>query len=481
MSTTPVTGLSGLGSAIAGAGADYLGRTRQLQDESRRRGYQLEDVQSARAYSDTVRKEERSARLEDQKTIDERRARQVMITTLQAEGLLAPGRENDDAAVAAAYEEARRRGLDKLYQELFSTPGPDGKPLLTQADISDPTKIQAAKDALGKLKADQLKFGMDQRGNAQSTVNQIYTDLAQIRAQKENANRVVSAPAPHYGPESPEVIRYATQMATKPGGGRPSREDIAAAIPQAQKDLNGQALIEHAQRQQAARAELDSLRYSEAEKTNVLEKMTGTFKIAPSNVGTSVLQQPTPVAATPKAATADQMAAAMDAVFGKAPTPAAAGASPGAVALANPTSDPLIAQENQRRSTETWRTTLADPFNVAMDRVDKINSEIQRVREGRPPANAPAPGIFGGPPDLYSNPTIQANSLSALYVELEKAKADAEKARRAMLGVPSVPKPAAAPATAGAVLSNPVNGVAPTAPGAPAWWQPQTPVPAMGF
>lgn len=483
MPNVPVTGLSGLGAALADAGADYLGRTRQLEDEKRRRGYQLEDTQSARAYQDSVRREERVGRIEDQQTLDRQHARQVLITTLQTEGLLAPGKENDEQAVAAAYAEAQRRGLDKLYQELLSTPGPDGKPLLTQADLGNPARVQAAKDALGAIKADRMKFQLGQQDNAQATADSLQQQLTAVRAKSAEIAGRIDAPVRQFGPADREVLTLASQMAeqAKPGSGR-NREAITAMVPVAQKQLNDQSLIQHAQEVQSATRELESLRYNEAQLTNALRETLQTFKVAPSRASNAAtLQSPTAAApaGAPKPATADQMTAAMDAVFGKAAPAQGATPAPGAAMLANPTNDPLISQENTRREGDAWQKNLADPFNAAMDKVDRIKAEINRVRAGLPPPNAPAV-TFGLPNanDIYNNPTVKANSLSQLLVELDAAQKEAEQARRAMLGVPAVPKPVSAPAaTPGAMLSSPAPISAPP-PSPPQWWKTGAPAPA---
>jgi hypothetical protein len=483
MPSIPVTGLSGLGAALADAGADYLGRTRQTQDEARRRGQQLQDVQAARDYQDQVRREERSGRLEDETKLQTMRQAAALKTVLVNEGLLSPGDVDKPEAVTTAWNEMQRRGLDRMYQDLLSTPGLDGKPLLTQEDLSNPAKIAAAKDALGAIKAKQLQFSMGQQSNAQATVDNLEGQLAGVRRRSQEVAKTIDAPAQQYTPASPEVLQLAAQLAeqSKPGSGR-DRQAIAAMAPMAMKQLNEQALLAHAQRVQAATRELESLRYNEAQLTNAMREAMQTFKVAPSKgASAAVLEGPASAApAGPKAASADQMAAAMDAVFGKQ-TPAAGAASSGPTVLANPTNEPIIARENTRRAAVDWQKNLADPYTAALDKVDRIKADIQRVRSGAPPPGALAPGMFGAPADLYSNPTVQANSLSALLVELDQAQKDAEAARRAMLGVPSVPKPALAPApTPGAMLSNPMpSGSA--APVAPGWWNAGAPAPAMGF
>lgn len=481
MANIPITGLSGLGASIANAGADMLGRQRQLEDENRRRANQLQDVQAARDYSDAVRLDERANRLEDQKQLDEQRGRQALIAALRTEGLLPPGAESDPAAISAAYAEFQKRGLEEMYRELGQTPGPDGRPLLTDADLSNPEKIAAAKDALGRIKAEQVKFSLGQRDNAQATVDNIQNQLGQVRARSAQVASRIDTPPRQFGPADQQVLALAAQMAeqAKPGSGR-DRKAIAAMVPIAQKELNDNALISHAQNVQSATRELESLRYNEAQLTNALRETIQTFKVAPSaKAGAAVLEQPTaaPVPTASAAATPEQIAAAMDKVFGGT-APANRGSELLRDTGTTPSGPTPIPPRYQPEESASWRQTggrVREAIGDAMRAGGQAVSNIVRPSswhgdfdaayyERTPEAQiAQLKARLGA---LRDQSSATATAIKNRLYELEQTIAKRDGDGAALLRSPTLP-----------AVSTPLSSQpAPISP--PTWWKTSQPVPA---
>jgi hypothetical protein len=458
----PVTGLSQLGGVLADVGKTYERNARQDQLLAQQRAQQLQDVQSQRDYQDRVRREERTGHIQDEATMAVLRQGMALKGALINEGLLNPADQNNPQAVSDAWQEMQRRGLDKVYGELLSTPGEDGRPLLTQEDLTNPAAVNEAKNKLGALKAKVLQTSMEQPENADRTLNDLNQQIANIRAQKDAATARANQPVPQYAPTDPKVMALASQMAeqAKPGSGR-NREAIAAMAPMAQKQLNEQAMLAHAQDVQSAKIELESLRRSEAEMTGTMERIMSTFKRAPSKTPpAAVLQSPT--APVPKSATAQDLAAAINKMVGTQ-TPAAPAAGTATI-LENPTNNPVIARGNdeiRRQKTVALQSTLNDTIQEGQ----QIDAELQRAAS---PVNTTTPaGVLGGgmvpyrPPD----PVVQGQQTAALL----KRKADNERRRReleAQLQGPSSVD------VASPTVNTPTSST-------PMWWQAPTTQPAL--
>lgn len=475
MRNIPQTGLSQLGAVLADAGQTYQRNARQDQLMTRQRGQQLEDVQSARDDRDRVRKEDRTARLDDEAESLILRQAMTLKAAMIAEGILDPAQSNNPDAVAVAWGEMQRRQLDKVYGELLSTPGPDGRPMLTQDDLMNPSKVAAAKDALGQLKARQIQFSLDQQGNAQTTVDDIQKQLAQVRQRSQAVAARIDQPAPHYGPADQQVLALAAQLAeqAKPGSGR-NREAISAMVPMAQKQLNDQALMSHAQQVQSATRELETLRYTEAQMTNALREAMQTFKVAPKGGAMpAALQSPGTGASAPKAAGAADIAGALEKLLG-------GGAKPGAAATAtapsrsgvleNPTSNPTIARGNaelERRAIQQSEALL----NGAIHQAEVIERQLQAA-SGPTRGVGLAPGMTGGMSAvLYDDPVASGQKTADLLKK--KAANDARILQlRAQLEGP-VAAGASAP-----VVNTPTSS-APMEQTAPSWWRTMQPAPAF--
>lgn len=103
----------------------------------------------------------------------------------------------------------------------------------------------------------------------------------------------------------------------------------------------------------------------------------------------------------------------------------------------NPTNDPLVAQENQRRS-QTALTmeyqNRADAFNDLMDQLGALTGRIGDVRSGDPARFARATNPMGGYiPGVALDPSVQANTLAPLLNQQTDLQKQVEAARRNML------------------------------------------------
>lgn len=454
------TGLTMLGEAISGGARDYATRKLALEDEARRRGYQLSDIQSARDYETQSYKN----RLQLQNQME-------IAAGLIHEGLLSPQDVNNAEAVQRAFEEGRRRGLDKLYSDLLTMPGPDGKPLLDRSMMSDPAAIERAKAAYAQIQAKSNALKLEQPGNASASIDALTTEASQVRQQLSAVEQRLAAPQP--APDPTVITNRALQMATEANGGKPpSRQQIDAMVPQATQEAGQQALQRWYQDKEDSKVQYQLLN---ARLNNIRQQqsdLTRTFGVAPR---ASSLVEPAapPVAARSVEASPEQrqqaLTAAIRAATGGngAPPPAPAATAPGtAPLLQNPTQEPLIAAENTRitqGNLSAQNRALADPYNEALDNLQSVNQQIADVRAGKPLV------LMGGGDSPATNrltverdPSMQAHQLSDLLIKQQAVQRDLETKRRLMLGLPA--------AVTAPTVSTP-NSSVPAAYSKPAdWW-----------
>jgi hypothetical protein len=282
--------LSNLGQVLMGAAQDYASNKRQDDREARLRQERLADVAEARAYDSTVRADQQDF----QRIMQDRSVQNDIKLQLIHEGLLSPGNINNPAAIEKAFFEAQRRGLDVLYRDLFSTPGEDGKPLLNRADLSDPAKIEAAKQKLAEVKAGVTAFSMDQPKLAQKESTRLVGEAGKIQARLADLERQLSEPQPQ--PDANQVTKQAIQnlrAQKKNPKYMPSQAEIEAeaanVVPQLQQRLDQQWF----QNKEDARlqypilsAQLQNLR---AEQSSITSKF-GVAPTAPAAVSTPTAQ-----------------------------------------------------------------------------------------------------------------------------------------------------------------------------------------------
>lgn len=133
----------------------------------------------------------------------------------------------------------------------------------------------------------------------------------------------------------------------------------------------------------------------------------------------------------------------LDQIFGAPPAttsqPAARGATTMALPglIANPTNEPLIAAENQRRQTSALSSeqdTRRDAYGSAMDRLLALQAQIGDVRSGDPEALARTVNPMGGYiPGAPVDTGVQAATLGDLLQQVPTFQQQLEDARRKML------------------------------------------------
>ncbi len=463
---TQQNGLTMLGEAISRGAGDYANRKLALEDEARRRQNQLTDVASARAYEDQVYGRRRADTLADQTTARQQDAAMILVH----EGLLAPGDIGDAQKIAAAYEVARQRGLDKLYVDLTTTPGPDGKPILDRSNLNNPDAIEAAKRVLAQIKATAGKLQMEQPANAQATLDSLGAEGQQVRQQLASVEAKLAETQPALNEQV--VLNRALQLATDAKGGKtPSKQEIQAMVAQATQEAQTQQLQRWYQDKEDAKVQYQILN---ARLNNIRQQqsdLTKTFQIAPR---ASALVEPAAVSAPARGAEAspEQRQAALVGAIRAATQPAGAppapvpGNAPQAAALPNPIADPIIEAENRRinqRNLGAQNSALADPYNQALDDLASVNQQIAQVRSGAPVLRQPADEFGAGAMTVQRDPSMQAKALSDLLIKQQQVTRDLEAKRRAMLGIGA--------AVTAPVLSN-AAGSTPAEFGRPDdWWR----------
>lgn len=441
MPTYPqVNGLTMLGEAISGGARDYANRRlqledegrrrdQQLQDEARRRGQQLSDIQDTRTYEG-----------ERFKTNLDLQAKQDIVLGLVHEGLLAPADLGNETAVSRAFEVARVRGLDKLYNDLLTAPGPDGRPLLSRADLSNPEAIEAAKSAYAQVQASSKKLALDQPQNAVGALGDLTREAAQVRNRLAEVEAKLGEGQPTVN--QAEVMNRALQLAREANGGKtPSQQQIQSMVAQAQQEASQLALQRWYQDKEDAKiqyqilnARLNNLRQAQSD-------LTKTFGVAPPAGLLAEPVAPPPQPARPIEASPEQRQGALTAAIRSAVgQPEAAGpAGPGMQpALPDPIGDPMIQQENNRiaqRNLSAQNQLLADPYNQALDELGQVKAAIAQVRMGEPQNTIPTPG--GGMVFQTTSPAQQAKRLSDLMVKQQAVERNLEAKRRLMLGLPA--------------------------------------------
>jgi len=466
---TQQNGLTMLGEAIAGGARDYANRKLSLEDEARRRGNQLQDVQSARDYDQQVYGRRRADQLADVGAARAAERDNLIFSSQMAaaaalvhEGILAPGAMNDPKAVAAAFAEAQRRGLDKIYTELLTTPGPDGRPLLARDMMNNPQAIEAAKSALSQIKASAAKLQLEQPGNAAASIDALTVEGQQVRQQLASLEAKLGESQPTVDQQT--VLNRALALARDAKGGKaPSQQEIQAMVGQATSEAQSMALQRWLQDKEDAKIQYQILN---ARLNNIRQQqsdLTRTFGVAPK---ASVLAEPVAAAApagrgaaaTPEQRTA-ALTAAVRAATGQPPEGAQAAAAASAAGparaplLANPTSDPIIARENESigaSNRSAQNRALADPYNLAMDELNNVNQQIARVRGGgsqsllvpdelsrTTPRSQKVTDLLADPQSVMLDGSAQAKLLSNLLIKQQAVQRELEAKRRAMLGLPA--------------------------------------------
>lgn len=308
-----ITGPSALGGALLGISDRYAQTTRQDQLLEQQRKHQDELLLGERAYQDRRDLTQRQGRLEDDQTLLRQRATEAGIQVLINEGLLDPTQRDSREAVAAAYQTAKQNGLEKMYSDLLTVPGPGGKPLLTIADLQDKTKVDAAKGAYNQMRASQLQRELDLPARMTEDANSVAAQFqkvseeeAGVLRQLQEVDQVLERGG---APTQDEVRAKALQLATAQkiaenqkrwGISRaltgeqttPSNAEIEAQIPAAMETTRVLKLETALSRQEGLRRQLEgvrAIRQSLAQQQNTLRQQ----KAYPTrSTGGEVLQSP---------------------------------------------------------------------------------------------------------------------------------------------------------------------------------------------
>lgn len=480
----PETGYQGLASALLGGSTDYARlkiqkdeqdqrRTEQLADEARRRQQQLDDVSGSRAYETKRAADERTAHVQDVEA-EKLYAAKVELIRL---GYLSPDQIDDRAAVGVALKKFHDDGLLTRYKGAFESGD------LTYADLGDESKVAAGLAKFSARQAQNTTRGETSLTNAQSEADSLKGEYDLTVKQTRDLESQLSQPveAAIAAPAPAEIEAAAVQLAQQAMPGKtPSRQDIAAQMPIAAQALQQSKLeavmLRRQQTQERVKVLRDSLTSLGSRLTNLANH--GVYPSSDTEASTTVAE-PTTAAAPVNfdSARKSALAALLKPQSAAAPAPTGEFA-----ALPNPTNEPLIATENNRRVGQNWQTNLADPYNAALDRVEAAKQKVASIRTGAPVVRLVPTGE--GPIDRVStpvNPSAQAAQLSSALMELDTAQQDAEKARRAMLNIqdPTVAAatPQVAPPISNATSTTPFAALQRVKP----WWQSQTPQTAAGF
>lgn len=420
----PVTGLSGLGAALADVGADHLGRTRQLQDESRRRTIQLEDVQMARADGDRRYDRARADQLSD----------------------VREGRTREDAV----YD---RRRADQL------------------ADVED-NRVYA--ESLAFLEnARKLKERLPFEQNLQRSVDEAASQLRTVRQRMDEVSRTVTSQPPAIGPNDPSVLALAQQLA----GGSRKREEIAVMVPKALEQLQTEMFIKHSNSVKAANEVLQTLRATEAQLTDIIQAGIQA-RVAPntpppsSAAGPSALMSPSPAQPMRTVGAAD-LTAALDQALGRStgsvtsPTPPPPS---GGGMLENPTNNAVISAGNAALKTQANdQARLA--LNLAVSEGEAITRQLQSLAV----PSAPSAGTTLATDGLYligNDPMVAAQTATSLLKRKAESDAKIQRLRAQLQG----PLPASVTPPA---INTPATSTPAAAGAAPQWWQTAQPAPAL--
>lgn len=371
-----------------GASQDYAQDKRRRDREAELRQQQLQDVSSQRDF---------------QMALQDRTVQNDIKLQLIHEGLLAPGDLNNPDAVMRAYGEARARGLDKLYNELLTTPDDNGKPLLLRADLSDPAKIESAKQRLAEVRTHENKFKLEQPKLAQAELTRLNGESQQVEQRLAEIEQRLSEPQPQ--PDPNEVMRQAIQNIRglkKDPNYTPSQAEIQAEVQNVLPQLQQRLDMRWYQDKQDASVQYQTLNARLQNISSQRRELESKFGVAPSP---QPMTQPmtAPVSRTTRApASPEQMAAAISAAIRSA-APAPAPTGPDAPPFAQTFNDPVIEQANDT----VMKSNAAAKKSQMQSELNSLLQDIQSTDESIKKAQAPDfPGFYPNPTSSFGDSEI---------------------------------------------------------------------------
>lgn len=523
-----VMGWADLGAALDQGAQGYVSqqeklklRQQQLEDEARRRTQQLQDVQSARDYTDTRDAASRTADLQDfsaRSQIQEQFAKlrqsgelwDKITTALKDEVGLDPQyigvNPNDPdtqrtnpagvAAVKAAIEKSKQTFNEKTHISLYETfmdQLANGE--LNPSEIDDPKARDAALVKTIARKKAALAASQDKQANTNAYVNQLYSQYQDTLTRLQEAEADAASDPGQATPDAATVRKAAIDAALQ-ANPKLTRNDlteklIADQMPAATQKATDDLRYAQQMKLQAAKQIIPALTRQVAQEESALAVYgkQGTNPTVVSGGGGS--SSPASVLSpTSTAPNLDVQGAAIAALAGKGPPagatgappptqvlqqPSAGGAPPAPTpaslqALPNQNNDALIAQENQRRqaaaqqaSAGKWQTNLANPYDETLDQIQQLTQYANVLRN---------PVATRG--ETPMSPQDRATTLAQVRAKLSALQTQLLQRKRKMLGVPdgaTLGMPATGAATGVPALSD-ANGAKPTPPPAANWWAP---------
>lgn len=436
----PNNGLALLGDVLQRGSRDY--RDIKLADEAheRSRSERAADLADQRAFARERFDIEREAAREDRGEAMQR----AMLSALINKGYLSPNDVDDEQKIEQAFEEAKRDGLVQRYNDLISAG------FLAPGDVADPAKVAAAEAEFGDEASSTRKSMKSSRGNAESEVTRLRDENMQIQQEIQQLQEELSKPP--RAPTEQEVANHAQKLASQMTG-KPatqlSREDIAAAMPQAEKELSEFYQMQAFQMQAAARQQLAALKSQLQFNTSQGNNLSDRFKVAPGPVPEAPAASAPMGLAPPRTVTPEERQAAFAQAIAQAMGNTNGGPAPAGVIPTQlqplPGGDeiPEIAAENQRRASMMKVAPVAAP----VQRTQEISGQIAARRgavgpiPGVPAVNMDPMGIpMVGPDSSGLAREVQAADLSRLYQQLVLARQQ-EQAGAAQMGAPTPMRP----------------------------------------
>jgi hypothetical protein len=245
-----------LAQVLSGAADDYVSRQdaqkrrqQQLDDEARRRQEQLSDVASARDF-ETGR--DATSRAFEMTEFDRHEAVAEKARTMHAKGdlrdavvqmlitsrppYLSPDQADNQAAIQAAWDAAKRDGMLDKYSDLIH------HGYLKIDDIGDPKAVEAAQQKAADASSAGFTSASQTKAAASSAAGNVAAQIRQEQGKVESLQSAVQqATSNAQNPPQDEIMKEAVRLASAVAGpGKvPSRQQISDSMEQASQSVAG--------------------------------------------------------------------------------------------------------------------------------------------------------------------------------------------------------------------------------------------------
>lgn len=384
-------GLQLLGDALNAGAADYVARRdteklrrQMLEDEQRKRGYQLSDVASNRTYEQSQRDRLRTLQL-----ADEQRKRGEVLT------------------------DAKKRALVENRMRLLTEA--EGRGLIDARQLGDVVAEDAALTRLQAQLSKEAEFSQSQPGNAQARLQEL-GQAEQAITQKMGAveARLSAQPTVDQAAVAEQAVRAAT---VANGGKAPSRDQIQAALPDALAAAQQEAQVRWYQDKQDAQVQYQILSSQLNTIRQQQQNLTSTFKVAPQ-VAPSVLATPPPAAPIGGAPQGNALENFTRALNDRLPPPPTATSNDGpsvqnitsALSIAPPAAAPVLRQARTSLLADQYAKLDEPVFSTQRELAD-VAQKIQRLQSGLNPFQ----GVTPAPVDVA--PAVQGELMTKLLLQ----------------------------------------------------------------